>query len=256
MMHLPNAFLQAPIAHRGLHDENAQRAENSRAAILAAVQRSYGIEINLQLTSDGQAIVFHDYALDRMTGQTGFVNRHSAADLSAITLDNSGGETLPTLIEILDLIDEKAPLLIELKDQDGQMGARVGRLERATAQALKTYQGLVAVMSFNPHSVLQMASLAPDLPRGLITEAFTAEEWPMLPAGTRDRLRGIPDYRPTKSCFISHDVDDLERARVAELKAQGASVLSWTIRSTAIEAAARDIADNITFEGYHPTRHP
>ena len=140
MMHLPDAFLQAPIAHRGLHDENAQRAENSRAAILAAVERGYSVEIDLQLSSDGHAIVFHDYTLDRMTGQTGFVNRLSATDLSAITLNNSGGETLPSLIEILDLIDGKAPLLIELKDQDGQMGARVGRLERATAKALKAYQ--------------------------------------------------------------------------------------------------------------------
>ena len=176
MMRLPDAFLQAPIAHRGLHDENAQRAENSRAAICAAVAGGYGIEIDLQLSKDGQAVVFHDYALDRMTNETGFVNRYSAADLTAITLEHSGGETLPSLTDILALIDGKVPLLIELKDQDGQMGARVGRLERATIQALKPYRGPVAVMSFNPHSVLQMASLAPDVPRGLISEAYTAED--------------------------------------------------------------------------------
>ena len=256
MMRLPNAFLQAPIAHRGLHDENAQQAENSRAAICAAIACGYGIEINLQLSKDGQAVVFHDYALDRMTHETGFVNQYSAADLTAITLKHSGGETLPSLTDILALINGKVPLLIELKDQDGQMGSRVGQLERATVQALKPYQGPVAVMSFNPHSVLQMTSLAPDVPRGLISEAYTAEDWPMLPAGTRDRLRGIPDYRSTKSCFISHDVNDLERARVAELKARGATILCWTIRSTTIEVTARDIAHNITFEGYQPAKHP
>tara|TARA_B100000787_G_scaffold122955_1_gene92473 strand:+ start:179 stop:685 length:507 start_codon:yes stop_codon:yes gene_type:complete len=149
-MRLPDAFLQAPIAHRGLHDENSQRAENSRAAICAAVAGCYGIEIDLQLSKDGQAVVFHDYALDRMTNETGFVNRYSAADLTAITLKHSGGETLPSLTDILALIDGKVPLLIELKDQDGQMGARVGRLEGATVQALKPYRGPVAVMSFNP----------------------------------------------------------------------------------------------------------
>ena len=256
MMRLPDAFLQAPIAHRGLHDENAQRAENSRAAICAAAAGGYGIEIDLQLSKDGQAVVFHDYALDRMTNETGFVNRYSAADLTAITLKHSGGETLPSLTDILALIDGKVPLLIELKDQDGQMGARVGRLERATIQALKPYRGPVAVMSFNPNSVLQMASLVPDVPRRLISEAHSAEDWPMLPAGTRDRLRSIPDYRSTQSCFISHDVNDLERARVAELKAHGATILCWTIRSTTIEVTARDIAHNITFEGYQPAKHP
>ena len=79
MIRLPDAFLQAPIAHRGLHDENAQRAENSRTAICAAVAGGYGIEIDLQLSKDGQPVVFHDSALDRMTNETGFVNRYSAA---------------------------------------------------------------------------------------------------------------------------------------------------------------------------------
>ena len=68
------------------------------------------------------------------------------------------------------------------------MGAHVGRLERSTAQALLGYLGPVAVMSFNPHSVLQMASLAPDVPRGLTSGGYRVQDWPYLPKVTRDRL--------------------------------------------------------------------
>ena len=252
MMRLSNAFLNQPIAHRGLHDNSVQRAENSRAAISAAIDRGYGIEIDLQLSNDGHAMVFHDYELDRATDQSGSTNLKSATELGNVVLHNSGGETIPSLVEILAQIDGQVPLLIELKDQDGQMGPRVGRLERSTAQALLGYLGPVAVMSFNPHSVLQMASLAPDVPRGLTSGGYRVQDWPYLPKGTRNRLRCIPDYDPTKSCFISHSAADLNRPRVTDLKARGADVLCWTITSEKAEAKARKIADNVTFESYYP----
>ncbi|MBC7155779.1 MAG: phosphodiesterase, partial [Rhodobacteraceae bacterium] len=73
-----------------------------------------------------------------------------------------------------------------------------------------------------------------------------------LPAATRDRLRAIPDYDPSSACFISHQADDLARPRVADLRAAGAAILCWTIRSPEAEARARTLADNITFEGYLP----
>lgn len=252
MMQLSSAFLDQPIAHRGLHDIRVQRAENSRAAISAAIDRGYGIEIDLQLSSDGHAMVFHDYELDRATDQSGLTNLASAAELGDAVLLNSGGETIPSLIEILALIGGQVPLLIELKDQDGQMGPRVDRLERSTARSLLDYLGPVAVMSFNPHSVLQMANLAPKVPRGLTTGGYRVQDWTYLPKSTCDRLRCIPDYDLTKSCFISHSSEDLKRPRVADLKARGADVLCWTITSEKAEKKARKIADNVTFEGYYP----
>ncbi len=144
------------------------------------------------------------------------------------------------------------PLLIEIKDQDGALGPDVGLLEAATARDLHEYRGPVAVMSFNPHSVARMAELAPQMPRGLITCGFDAEDWPDVPAATRDALRAIPDYERTGASFISHDATDLARPRVAELAAQGAQILCWTIRSPQAEAEARRIAENVTFEGYTP----
>lgn len=247
-MTLPIAFLKVPFAHRGFHDLNDGRPENSLAAFQAAIDRGYGIEMDVQLSADGAAMVFHDYALDRLTAETGSVRLRSTAALQQIPLKGAA-ETIPTLDQVLDFVAGRVPLLIEIKDQDGGMGDDVGPLETATAKALQGYSGDVAVMSFNPHAVARMADLAPDLPRGIVTSAYRAADWP-LSAATRDRLRDIPDYDRTGACFISHELDDLSRSRVADLRRAGASVFCWTVRSAAEAAEARQFADNITFEGF------
>ncbi len=247
---LDPAFLAIPIAHRGLHDIAAGRPENSRAAIRAASAAGYGIEIDVQLSLDGQAMVFHDYDLARLTGERGPVRQHSASELATVPLTGGDGETVPGLPEVLALVDGAAPLLIEIKDQDGVMGPDVGPLEHATAAALKSYRGPVAVMSFNPHAVAFMARLAPDIPRGLVTCGYSSLDWPLLPPAVCDHLRLIPDYDRVGASFVSHDVADLHNPRLAELRAAHAPILCWTVPSPEIEAEARKIADNITFEGY------
>ena len=246
---LPDSFLRLPITHRALHDRSAGRIENSPQAIKAAVAAGYGIEVDLQLSADGVPMVFHDETLDRLTAETGPVNARTAASLSRIPLTGST-DTIPTLAEILTLIDGKVPLLIEIKDQSLVMGPTDGRLEAATAKALEGYKGDVALMSFNPASVAHLARLAPDLPRGITTSAYDPEDWKPMPLDMCEHFRAIPDYDATGSSFISHEAADLSRPRVAELKAQGAKVLCWTIRSAQAEATARKVADNVTFEGY------
>lgn len=248
---LPEAFLTRPIAHRARHDISAGRPENSRAATRAAIDAGYGIEIDVQASSDGKAMVFHDYDLARLTPETGAIQTRSAAELTAIPLKH-GDETIPTLTDILELVKGRVPLLIEIKDQDGVMGPKTGPLSAAVAKALAGYGGPVALMSFNPHAVMDMARLAPHIPRGLTTSAYRAEDWLLLPEVTRARLRAIPDYEATGASFISHEAADLTAPRVAELKSAGAAILCWTIRSAEAEAKARRVAQNITFEGYTP----
>lgn len=246
---LPPAFLARPIAHRALHDRTHGRPENSLEAVQAAIEQGYGIEIDLQLARDGQAMVFHDRDLDRLTGSPGRVRDRDSAELADLPL--LGGETgIPTLPEILALVAGRVPLLIELKDQSGLPGAAADRLERATASALDGYAGDVALMSFNPRMVAHMATLAPDRPRGLTTCAFREQDWPHLPEPVRAHLRAIPDAATVGAGFISHEHVDLDNPRVAELKAQGLPILCWTIKTPEQETAARRIADNVTFEGY------
>ena len=245
---LPEIFLRRPFAHRGLHDVGDRRPENSLAAAKAAIEHGYGIELDVQLTADAKAVVFHDYKLDRLTGSSGAVQQKSTAELAEIQL-TGGDEGIPSLADFLGLVAGRVPLLLEIKDQDGALGKDVGPLERAVAAAIKDYQGDVAVMSFNPHSVAAMKETAPTCPRGLVTEAFPRTKW-AAPKATLKRLREIPDYQRTGSVFISHQARDLNRPRVAELKQEGATILCWTIRSAKEERAARRVADNVTFEGY------
>ncbi|APX12830.1 glycerophosphodiester phosphodiesterase family protein [Tateyamaria omphalii] len=250
---LPVAFLSAPLAHRALHDVADGRPENSRAAIRAAMDHGYGIEIDVQLSADDRAMVFHDYALDRLADGTGPIRAVPAGTLDKIPL-RGGCEGIPTLDEVLDIVAGQVPVLIEIKDQDGAMDEAIGPLEQATAHALAGYTGPVALMSFNPHSVARMAELCPDIPRGIVTSAYKADDWP-LNAATCAHLRAIPDYDRIRATFISHEVADLARPRVTELKEQGADILCWTVKSPEQEARARKVAQNITFEGYlapHP----
>jgi len=254
MTRLPDAFLRQPIAHRGYHDATAGRPENSAGAIGAAVAAGYGVEIDVQPSADGRVMVIHDYDLERLTGVSGQVCKRTSAELSQISLMGSN-EHIPTLSDVLALVAGRAPVLIEVKDQDCELGPDVGPLERAVAADIAGYRGDIAVMSFNPHSVRALGRAAPDRARGLTSSALDGDRWTLVPARIRRRLREIPDYDSAGATFISHDARDLTRPRVAELKAAGATVLCWVIRSAAAEAEARKLADNITFEGYAARLH-
>ena len=245
---LPAAFLGAPIAHRGLHDRAAGVVENSRAAAEAAIAAGYGIELDVQMTADGEAVVFHDDAMPRLTGEPGLVRDYSVAALGRIGLKD-GAETVPGFAEFLALVAGRVPLLVEVKDQDGALGPDVGALEARVAALLAGYPGEAALMSFNPHAVAAFASLAPDRPRGLTTCAFDTADW-SLPDYRRAELAALTNAERTGAAFVSHDRRDLDNPAVARLKAEGLPILTWTVRSAGQEAEARRVADNVTFEGY------
>ncbi len=241
-------FLTLPLAHRGLHGREIP--ENSRAAVLAAISAGYGIELDLQLSADGVPMVFHDYNLKRMTGINGPVQAKTSQQLKELFLPN--GEPVPTLAEILELAQGKAPLLLELKDQDGALGTNIGALEEATAKLVAPCQGPLALMSFNPHSVYALANAVPDIPRGLVTDRFYKSDWQLVPEKRLAELRGIPDLDRCGANFISHNHKALDMPVIAGIRQSGLPVLCWTIKTPAQEENARKKADNITFEGYLP----
>lgn len=246
---LPETFITTPLAHRSLH--GAGVPENSLAAARAAIAAGYGIECDLQPSADGVAMVFHDPDLARMTGAGGRISERTAAELGALRLAGTD-EPIPSFRALLDLVAGRVPLLVELKAQDLFTGENTGALEAAAVADLQGYAGPVAFMSFNPHAVAALARLAPDIPRGLTTWSWGEDPDEPVSRDRAAQLRAIPDYEATGSSFISHEAADLDRPRVAELKAQGARVLCWTITSPEAEARARRVAENITFEGYLP----
>lgn len=251
MSGLDKDFLKPPFVHRGLHGEG--RPENSLSAVRAAVDAGYGIEIDVQPSSDGVAMVFHDETLERLTRLKGPISGRDAAKLQATKLKGRGvTDTVPTLSEVLRTIGGRVPLVIEIKDQDGALGPKVGTLEMAVVRALDRYTGPVAVMSFNPHSVSMMRDFAHRVPRGLVTCAFDREDWPDVPADRRRDLANMTMLETVGATFISHDAQDLRSRAVQRARAASCSIICWTIRSQEEADDALRVADQITFEGFTP----
>tara|TARA_B100000214_G_scaffold365010_1_gene332247 strand:+ start:58 stop:834 length:777 start_codon:yes stop_codon:yes gene_type:complete len=246
-------FVEIPIAHRGFHDcgglFGSGLTENSMSAFDAAIKNGFGIELDLQLTSDNVPIVFHDYNLKRLTGINKNVQDVTLQTLEKATLPN--GEIIPTFSKVIKFVSGRVPILIEMKDQDGSLGPNVGVLEFEVAKILKSYSGPVAVMSFNPYSVLSFGKIFPKIPRGLVTEGFSKQSWPEVSEKRLEHLRLQKDIRQVGASFISHDFNDLHKFKIKNLS-KSMVVLSWTVRSHIDMKIALKRAHNVTFEGFNP----
>lgn len=246
---LPKSFLGQPLAHRGLHARAKGIIENSPSAVQAAIDAGYGIEIDIQRSKDGAAMVFHDDRMDRLTHERGLLRDFTQSELSAIYLKDST-DTIDSLAQILERVRGQVPVLIEIKDQSLTLGDVDGSLEKAVASCLDGYNGDVAVMSFNPASMAFMAEYAPHIARGLTTCNFAPNDWPHCPSENLGPLQSFTRYQDVEASFISHDHRDLTSGYVTQFQRLGDPILTWTIKSADQEAVARHVADNITFEGY------
>lgn len=243
------AWLTArPIAHRGLHDAAAGRIENTLSAARAAVQRRFAIEVDLQRTADGAVVVFHDETVDRLLQASGRVDGFTLRELQAIPF-RAGGDRVPTLAELLALVDGDVPLVLEMKSEfkDDR------RLEQAAAPILRDYGGPVVVMSFDPASMAAMKRLAPDIPRGIVADRCTdLEYWGFLSASRRFALRHLLSVPFVGASFVSYDLDGLPSLAPRLARAAGLSLITWTVRTPAQQEKARRYTDQITFEGFDP----
>lgn len=238
---------ERPVAHRGFHDIAAGRVENTLSAAAAAVDRGFAIECDLQLTADGEAVVFHDDTLDRLTDSTGPVRDRSLAEIRAARLSGTD-DRIPTLADLLAEIAGSVPLLIELKPQPGG-----DALERRTATILEGYSGPIAVMSFDPRSVRAMRSLAPHLPRGMVADRFDDAESESLSPLRRLALRHLAWAPMVRPDFIAYGVRALPANAPLLLRHLGLPLLTWTVRTPAERATAARYADQIIFEDFDPT---
>jgi glycerophosphoryl diester phosphodiesterase len=216
-----------------------------------AISRGCAIEIDLQLSRDGIPVVFHDYKLNRVTNEIGFISDRRASELEKIVL-KGGRKGIPRFDAFMSYIAGRVPVLIELKDQDGTLGDTPSVFESAVCKILDIYTGPVAIMSFNPFMIARCAKLSPNIPRGLITEVFKQDEWPNISKFRCDKLTKISDYFNAGATFISHDHMDLKSDEVNRLKKAGATILCWTVRTQNEDIEARKIADSVTFENYLP----
>ena len=151
-------LLATDYAHRGLHDESIP--ENSLAAYSNAIDNGYGIEIDVQLSSDGEIFVFHDSTATRMCGVDKKISEMTADEIKSLRLLNTD-EHIPTLSEVLTLVDAKVPLLIEVKYY-----AQTKKLCELLADALDVYYGSFAIQSFDPRILRYFKKYRPRFARG------------------------------------------------------------------------------------------
>ncbi len=161
------------FAHRGLHDIGRGIVENTLPAFEAARDAGFGMELDIQFSRDMQVVVFHDDDLLRMAGDRRKVRQLTLEELQALPLAGREDARIPTLRAVLDAVDGKTPLLIELKN-----GPNNGRLCRALLEHLEGYPGEYIVESFNPMIVAWFRFHAPGVVRGQLVDA-------------------LPSYRPT-----------------------------------------------------------
>jgi glycerophosphoryl diester phosphodiesterase len=233
-----------PIAHRGLWSPGGA-PENSLAAFQAACSHGYGIELDVQLTADGEAVVFHDSDLGRMTGDTGRLSDHTAADLARHRLAGTD-ETIPTLSETLALVGHRAMVLIELKTPPGDVGA----LERRVHEVLIDHNGPTAVIGFNPYSHAWFAQHHPKVLRGLDSYAYADDAARTLAPEQRRAFASLEHVALAKPHFLALGRDMLPSKRAADLRKQGMPVVAWTVRDQGQWDGLRDHCDNLIFEGF------
>lgn len=233
-----------PVAHRGLWTPDGA-PENSLAAFQAACAGGYGIELDVQLTADGEAVVFHDERLERMTGHEGRLRDHTVAELGAMTL-NGTDETIPTLADTLTMIGHRAMVFIELKTPFGE----VGPLEKRVTDVLVDHNGPTAVIGFNPYSHAWFADHHPQILRGLDSYGWNDDSARKLAPEMRKSLAALEQVELARPDFLALGLDMLPSARVDLYRAKGMPIVAWTVRSPDQWEGVRDHCDNLIFEGF------
>ncbi len=238
-----------PIAHRGLHDAAHGLIENTAGAVRAAIAANYGIEVDVQISADGEAMVHHDDVLGRLTEGSGRLDRLSAAELKNVPFRGSS-ERMLTLGELCDLVDGRVTMLIELKSRfDGD-----GRLPDRVAAVLAGYRGPAAPMSFDPGQIAGLRHKAPRLPCGIVAAKYRPHPyWDQMPYWLRHGMGYGLTALVARAQFVAYAVVDLPALAPALARhVFGLPLLTWAVRTETERRIAGRFADQMIFEGFRP----
>lgn len=240
-----------PVAHRGYHDADKGIIENSPSAVSGAKDRTFGIEVDVQETADGEALVFHDYTLERLAEGTGKVIDWHSKDLTRIQM-KTGTDKLWLLQDLFDLVDGKVPLVIEIKSlmrRDAQ-----GDFARHVTDQVARYQGPACLKTFDPDLLGHIKDHNSAVLRGIVADgAQPGPDYARFGRTDRFILRHILHAPRTRPHFISYGVKDLPKAGPSLLRSVfNRPLMAWTVRTREQRAIAARHADQIVFEGFDP----
>ncbi len=230
------------IAHRGYHRPEGA-PENSMAAFTRAMEEGFAIELDIHLLMDQQVVVFHDDDLKRMTGYPKKIFDCTWDEIRSLKLLNTE-ETIPLFKDVLELIDGKVPLLIEIKNR-----GKVGNLEKKINELLRKYKGAFGIQSFNPYSVGWFKDHSPKILRGQLSGNFDNEN---LAFYKKFLLKRLLLNHVSKPHFINYDIEYLSNipARIRNKKEN--ILLGYTATNHEAYVRAMDQCINVVFEGFNP----
>lgn len=249
----PSWLIERPIAHRGLHDSANGAIENTLRAAEAAIAGGFAIECDIQLSADGEAIVFHDETLERLTDATGPLSALTAAEIATLRI-NGSAEPPPTFAAFLDRVAGRTPIICELKSRfDGDW--RIA--DRAVALA-GAYDGALAFKSFDHYLTAYLRLRRPEMrpprgpcPIGLVAQAsYEGADWTFLRPEQKRDWTDYDHYDAARPDFLSFNVEDLPHKIPFLVKQLShAPIMAWTVSTPAQREAAHKWADQIVFEG-------
>ena len=234
---------ETPIAHRGLHTKDIP--ENSLSAFENALKNNYAIELDVQFTKDKEVVVFHDENLKRMTNDTRNIEDVNYDELKNLRLGNTN-EIIPTLEEVLELVDSKVAILIEIKDCKDYI-----ELSEKTYEILKGYEGNYAIQSFNPFILEWYKNNVSEVIRGQLSGTFT-EGSESLNSFEKFALKNMLLNFKSKPNYIGYDLEGIPKSKLESLRKKGVPIIVWTVKNKEDMEKAYKYSDNITFENFLP----
>lgn len=238
-----------PIAHRGLHDKTRGVLENTASAALAAIEAKCAVECDVQVTADGEAMVFHDFTLERLTEHSAPVDAMSAEAIGKLKMRESA-DRIMRLSDWLALIGGRTVAVIEIKSRfDGDM-----RLLQRVVEVTREYREPFALKSFDPVVIEKLREIAPEIPRGIVAmNDYKDRGHEPLSRVEVHALANLLHFSRTEPDFLSWHVSDLPCAAPYLCRTQLAlPVMAWTVRTRDERERASLHADQMVFEGFAP----
>lgn len=234
-------FWHRNFAHRGLHEKDQSIPENSLRAFERAAAAGYGIELDVQLSRDGQVVVFHDDTLNRICGVDARVDEKTYAELLELSLAGSEEDRIPLFTEVLKLVDGRGPMIVELKS-----GKRNKELCEKTYEILQKYRGDACVESFDPSIVAWFRFHAPEILRGQL--AMRPERYETMKPWQKQLFGNCLCNVLARPHFIAYEVGE-KTFPIKLAEKMGAMRICWTSHDLRNEI----VNDAVIFEYYLPT---
>lgn len=239
--------METLIAHRGFFD-NDGIPENSIPAFRRAVERGFGIELDIQMTTDGRLMVFHDATTERMCGVGRRLTEMTSREARELKLGHTD-ERIPFLEEVLATVCGQVPMIVEMKYEGHSIEATA-----KTVELLKGYDGPYCMESFDPRICAWLKGHAPQIVRGQLASDFM-KGGSSLPYALRFLMSNLMLDFLSRPDFIAYNCHDADQPSFALCRRLFHPVcVAWTVKSVTELKQAREVFDVIIFDSFDPAQ--